>query len=478
MDSIETYKLIYDSTPQCVKIISADGLLLKINKAGLQLVGASNFEQVNKASISDIICKEDFDKYWEAHTKALSGEQVEVEYRINTLNKELRVMRCIMLPGKKFEGVGLGVLSFANDISGELIAKNETLFSTTLLNRVKQAVIVTDLTGKILYINAFTKELYGYEEEELIGSSYGMLTVADPILHKRGWELMNKLVNGESWAGEYLMQNKSGRVFPIHTNSAPLIENGVQTGIINISFDITNSKKAELERENLIDELTQRNKDLKQFGYIASHNMRAPVTNLLGLFSLIDKDKITDIETKEIVEGLERSTNNLNLVLKDLIQILNIKDRSNLDKEYLLFQEHFNEATQNLAALIISSKAKINIDFSKVDGVFYKKDYLVNLFFNLISNSIKFKQPDKDPIIYITSIREDQKTKLIYKDNGLGFDMNMVKERIFGMHQRFHKHPESKGLGLYLIKSQLHAMGGEISLQSAPLEGSTFTITF
>lgn len=56
--------------------------------------------------------------------------------------------------------------------------------------------------------------------------------------------------------------------------------------------------------------------------------------------------------------------------------------------------------------------------------------------------------------------------------------MNMVKERIFGMHQRFHKHPESKGLGLYLIKSQLHAMGGEISLQSAPLEGSTFTITF
>lgn len=478
MNPLETYQLIFENTPHCVKVVSADGRLLNINKAGLAMIGATEINQVFGATVNDFVFADDLQKFWDAHHKAMAGERVAIEFRVNTLDGNVRYMKSVMNPAGVYWENETCVLSFTQDITDELNARKEIEFKAFLLNAVQQAVIATDLNGIIVYINSYAEQLYGYTAQEMIGQHLRILMVDDPILEKRAKDLMARLVQGETWQGEFVMKTKSGRIVSVHSSNAPIIQNGVLSGIIGISFDISERKRSEQERENLIAELTQRNQDLKQFGYIASHNMRAPVTNLTGLFSLLDKDKITDFESREIITGLERSTQNLNRVLTDLIQILNIREHTSNEREYLLLNEYTNSTLQNMAALILSSKAKINTDYSKVEGVYYKKSYLQNLLFNLISNSIRFKHPEKDPIIYIKSCREGGKTKLIYTDNGLGFDMNLVKDRVFGMHQRFHKHPESKGLGLYLTKSQLRSMGGDIALESSPLKGSTFTITF
>ncbi len=478
MSSVETYQLIFENAPHCVKVVSADGYLLNMNKAGLCMIGAEQLEQVFKHHVKDLVHPEDYDKFCEAHEKALNGEKVSLQFRVRTLTGEERYMQSVMNPAGNYWNDEWCVLSLTHDVTAEINARKAIEFQAFLLNSVQQAVIATSLDGTVIYMNNFAEKLYGYTRDELVGKNLRLLSVEDPLIQEQAELLMKKFAHGESWSGEFLMRTKSGRIISVHTSSSPIYENGKLTAVMGISFDISEKKRAELERENLISELTQRNQDLKQFGYIASHNMRAPVTNLLGLFSLLDKTKVKDEEAFEIIEGMERSTQNLNSVLNDLIKILNVKEHAGTDKELLSFQEQFNRVVQSMSDVIISSGTQIQTDFSRVDEVRYQQNYLQSLFTNLISNSIKFKRPEVAPIIHIKTIVDQGKVKLVYTDNGLGFDMDLVKDRLFGMHQRFHKHPESKGLGLYLIKTQLKSMGGTISLESEPNKGSTFTITF
>lgn len=478
MNPSETYQLIFENAPHCVKVVSADGHLLNMNKAGLGMIGAEQLEQVFKHHVSQMVHPEDYNLFWEAHERALQGEKVSLQFRVYTLAGEERYMQSVMNPAGYYWNDEWCVLSLTHDVTAEVNARKAIEFQAFLLNSVQQAVIATSLEGTVIYMNSFAEKLYGYTREELVGKNLRVLSVDDPIIQEQAEMLMRKFELGESWSGEFLMRTKSGRIISVYTSSSPIYENGKLTAIMGISFDISEKKRAELEREDLIAALTQRNQDLKQFGYIASHNMRAPVTNLLGLFSLLDKTKVKDEGTVEIIEGMERSTQNLNSVLNDLIKILNVKENAGGDKEVLVFEEQFNRVLQSMSDLVISSRTHIQTDFSGATEVRYQQNYLQSLFHNLITNSIKFKRPDIDPVIHIKTTIDNGKVKLVYTDNGLGFDMELVKDRVFGMHQRFHKHPESKGLGLYLIKTQLKSMGGTINLASEPNNGSTFTIKF
>ena len=137
-----------------------------------------------------------------------------------------------------------------------------------------------------------------------------------------------------------------------------------------------------------------------------------------------------------------------------------------------------SETIESIQSLIDENLVSITTDFSEQADVLYHKNYLLSLFFNLITNSIRFKQPAINPQIVITSKQVSGKTVLTYTDNGLGFDLEKIGDKVFGLHQHFHHHPNSRGLGLYLIKTQLTSLGGTISLSSSPNQGATFTITF
>jgi light-regulated signal transduction histidine kinase (bacteriophytochrome) len=164
--------------------------------------------------------------------------------------------------------------------------------------------------------------------------------------------------------------------------------------------------------------------------------------------------------------------------MNDLIEILIIKERANLTKEQLFFSKVLDETITSIQSLVEENDVQIVTEFSAQPMVLYHKDYLKSLFYNLITNSIRFKQPFSHPHITIYTKQVKGRTVLTYTDNGLGFDLNRVGDKVFGLHQHFHKHPDSRGLGLYLIKTQLMALGGTVELTSSPNEGSTFTITF
>ncbi|MFV1448035.1 PAS domain-containing protein [Maribacter sp. HS] len=257
---------------------------------------------------------------------------------------------------------------------------------------------------------------------------------------------------------------------------------GNATKIIGSSRDITEEILAQqkiLETNKNLEEstvkLTAQNKQLAEFNQITSHNLRAPVSNLNALLKLYNKTqsegkKIEIFEKFEIV--IERLTETLNA----LVETITIKKNGVEIIPKLDFEQVLLKTKQTLAATLIETKAKIIYDFSKAKNVDYNPIYLESIFLNLISNAIKYRSPDRVPQIFITSKKDNNRTVLEFKDNGLGIDLKNHGNKLFGLNQVFHKHPESKGIGLFITKAQVLAMGGSITAESDVNIGSTFIV--
>ncbi|MNF82499.1 Cell-division control histidine kinase PdhS [compost metagenome] len=259
----------------------------------------------------------------------------------------------------------------------------------------------------------------------------------------------------------------------------PIFNNeGVISHWISIQRDITDEKKLETEKEHLIRELTQNNKDLKQFSYITSHNLRAPLSNLIGLLNLIEDIPVDNPELQEIIAGFTKSTHLLNETINDLVKVIIIKDNPSMQKEEVSLKEVFENVFSQLSFQIELHKPIIKLKFDRVPLLNTNKAYIESILLNLLTNSIKYKSENRKLKISITAEQIDHQAILTFKDNGIGIDLERNRDKVFGLYQRFHNYPDSKGLGLYLVKSQVETMGGTISIDSEVNKGTTFTITF
>ena len=249
--------------------------------------------------------------------------------------------------------------------------------------------------------------------------------------------------------------------------------------MIGVSWDVTKEIEAALEKERMMKELLENNLDLKQFVYITTHNLRAPLTNLILISKLLSREKIENPSALKLIESFKTSSNQLNETLNDLIKVLILKEKTNLTLDQLSFEEIIDNVKESISKILSDNKVIIEIDFSDVPTVHFTKIYLESIFLNLITNSIKYRHPERNAIVKIKTIKDAiGRTKLTFSDNGIGMDMSSVKHKIFGFHQRFHNNSDSKGVGLFLVKSQINAMGGEIEVYSEVNVGTTFTIIF
>jgi light-regulated signal transduction histidine kinase (bacteriophytochrome) len=164
--------------------------------------------------------------------------------------------------------------------------------------------------------------------------------------------------------------------------------------------------------------------------------------------------------------------------LNDLIHILLVKNNTNIEIKELDFKKELDQVTQSIEAVIEASAMEIESDFSDAPTVFFNPAYLESIFQNLITNSIRYRSPNRNPRVKIKTFKIQQETHLEFTDNGIGFDMALVKNKIFGLHQKFHHHPESRGIGLYLIHAQITSLGGRISVTSKIDTGTVFSIVF
>jgi len=247
---------------------------------------------------------------------------------------------------------------------------------------------------------------------------------------------------------------------------------------LGIATDITGQRKAETERTKMINDIMLRNKDLEQFSYIVSHNLRSPVANIMGLTEVMQMDNLAMDEEKVLKTDLMLSVKKLDTVIMDLNNVLQVKNEVSGKRETVVFSELLKDISLSIGNLIKNDEVQILSDFSEVNEMPTLKGYMYSIFYNLVSNSIKYKQPDLKPVIEIKSYKTDGKIKLIFKDNGLGIDLAKRGAQVFGLYKRFHNHTEGKGIGLFMVKTQVETLGGTIKIKSEVNKGTEFVIEF
>ncbi len=381
-------------------------------------------------------------------------------------------------------GKVLRMIGAMQDLTEQKLKEERLKLFQSVIENANDGVIITkaepfDLPGpEIVYANKAMTKISGYTQTELIGSSPRLMQ--GPNTSREELDKIRKAI--ENWQPaetEIINYKKNGEEYWLNFSIVPVAnEKGWFTHWISIERDITARKKAEEEREQLLNELTKNNKELKQFSYITSHNMRSPLTNILAILDLFDHERINDQETTELIDALRQSTNNLHETLNDLIKILIIKENTNQELENINIEDVFIGVKNSINSLVANSNAQIQFNFSEANQLNYNKSYLESIFLNLLTNSIKYASQERNLNITVNTELENNKIRLTYTDNGLGFDLEKVKDKIFGLYQRFHTHTDSKGIGLYLVYSQIVALGGNIKVDSEVNKGTTFTIHF
>jgi signal transduction histidine kinase len=222
--------------------------------------------------------------------------------------------------------------------------------------------------------------------------------------------------------------------------------------------------------------LLEQNNQLEQFAFIAAHNLRAPLARILGLANII-KVSQSENDRELVMDKIVSSTHDLDHVVGDLNVILNIKKHtSNLADVDLA--SVLERVKRTLEREIQSTHAVVTSDFHETSRVYAVAPYVESILYNLISNSIKYRDPHRIPFIVLQTKAEDDEICLLVTDNGLGIDLAKFRQNLFALYKRFHLHVEGRGLGLYLVKTQIESMGGTIDVKSTPNEGTTFEVRF
>ena len=238
-------------------------------------------------------------------------------------------------------------------------------------------------------------------------------------------------------------------------------------------------KNQELEHAN--QELVQQNNQLEQFAFIAAHNLRSPLARILGLAHLLEFPTDTNDSSNDssaVIKRMVDATKDLDHVIRDLNTILDVKKHtSNLTDIDL--STALTRVTKTLEREIDETQATVHADFSAASHVHAVPPYIESILFNLLSNAIKYRKPGHPPRITVrTFVEDDDYVVMRVSDNGLGIDLEKHGSSIFSLYKRFHLHTEGRGLGLYLIKTQMTAVGGHVKVESTPGEGTTFILHF
>lgn len=247
-------------------------------------------------------------------------------------------------------------------------------------------------------------------------------------------------------------------------------------GFILANKDITQRKLAALEREKIIADLIQRNKDLEQFTFIISHNLRAPVANIIGLADMLNDDDMEAAGREEVLRRVTSSIKNIDSVISDLNLILQAREKVDEQREMVDLKELLDAVKTSISNILLKEHVHLQCFFDGAGSVFSTRSYLYSIFYNLLSNSIKYRQPGIEPEIVIKTSRENNKLHISFMDNGKGIDLEKNGAQLFGLYKRFDTTIEGKGMGLFMVKTQVEAMGGTIEIKSQLGEGTEFLI--
>lgn len=275
---------------------------------------------------------------------------------------------------------------------------------------------------------------------------------------------------------ELLFRTAKNNVIWVRAKGMPVIDDfGKCIKIRGILQDIDHIKKKGLALQSSINLLNDQNKRLQNFAYIVSHNLRSHTGNLQFMVNLFEESDSADEKT-EVFAHIRSISNSLITTIDHLNEIVKIHTEVDQDKKVLEFEPVFKSVLSALQANIETTGAKIEYDFTKCPTITYIEAYLESIFQNLLTNALKYRHPDRPPVVTCRTVRDNNHIYMLFEDNGIGIDLDRYGDKVFGMYKTFHQNPDAKGIGLFITRNQIESLGGTIKVDSTVNVGTKFTI--
>lgn len=339
-------------------------------------------------------------------------------------------------------------------------------------------------TNQVFYSKT-TKELIGYKDSEINDTQIQWDKRVHPEDREAYFKDYEAHINGnlDHYKNEHRVRCKDGSYKWVLDRGKIVLrdENNKPLRIIGTVSGITQRKKSEALLNKNLELITNQNKRLHNFTHIVSHNLKTHIGNFKNILEFYE-EATTEDEKEELFDHLKTISGALTDTIVDLNDIISIKSKTNIDQINGQINI-YSCANKIIKSLELESQQKnitIHNAIREVDNIKTNVSYFESILHNLISNGIKYSHPDRKSKIMLQTMHTNTELKILISDNGIGIDLEKHKNQLFEMYQTFHgtNREDSRGIGLYITKTQVEALGGQIELSSTPNEGSTFTLTF
>lgn len=403
----------------------------------------------------------------------------DTEVQIITAKQTKRWVRVVAVPEFSQEKC-LRIIGSFQDIDTIIKIESEVLKANEekefILESIGDAFFAMDYNGTITYWNKQSEKLLNLPKQKTVGKN--IWQVFPKVLHSTFFTYYTKCIEEKKnqHFEVYIDLMDKWLEVTVHPSSK-----GLSVYFKDISLrKETDSRLLKLNKnlQEYTKELVTANKNLEQFSFMLSHNLRAPVANILGLVNLMDGEEYLPEVKKIFMQEISNNANRLDNIIIDLNNVLQVKSNISPQREFVKLENLIGSIKLQIKSSLQKEQVQIITRFEDMPELETVKSYLQSIFFNLITNSIKYRRHDFAPVIEIYSEKSNEGIKITYKDNGLGIDLAKKGKSIFGLYQRFHPHIEGKGMGLFMVKTQVELLGGKITVLSEVAKGTQFTLEF
>ncbi|MCW7463019.1 sensor histidine kinase [Leptospira limi] len=348
---------------------------------------------------------------------------------------------------------------------------------TSILNAIERSAIVsvTNPEGIIIRANPKFIKISGFTESEIIGSDHKILS--SDYHKKEFWQgLWEQIKKGKTWEGVIKNKSKDGNYFWLQTFIHPLynLQDEIEA-YLSIRFDITEEIEA-LENTNRMLHFTGiQNNRLQNFAYIISHNIRQHSSNFTSLIQLLEESK-SEEDKKNLIEMLHVSSIQLEETISHLNDIISINQTLNKPMEDCSLKKEVDKTLSILSGSIELRKIQVDVQIPEGLTIRTIPAYLESILLNLLSNAVKYVRLKQGAWIKVGIEENNEQITILVEDNGLGINLEKHGNKIFGMFKTFHRNEDARGIGLFITKSQVEVLGGEIIVESEEQKGSRFFV--
>lgn len=376
----------------------------------------------------------------------------------------------------------IGIVGAVQDVTdqkeAEALLKETLLRQTAILDNIPDMAWLKDLNSQYIAVNEQFAKTSGRKVEQIIGKTDFDIWEKEFAENYRRDDL-RVMQSGRRRQIEEIQHDSTGREYWVETIKTPIRNaRGEIIGTTGIAREITERKRAEIEREKLITELEAKNAELERFTCTVSHDLKSPLVTITGFLSYLEKDARAGNfdKFKNDLQRIQQAAEKMQTLLKDLLELSRIGRIMNEPVE-TSFGEIVREALAAVEGQI--KKRNIRVEFAD-EGYTIRGDRtrLIEVMQNLIDNAAKFMGDQPKPRIRIGALRDENNNPTFYvQDNGIGIEPQF-NERIFGLFNKLDANTPGSGIGLTLVKRIIEVHGGKIWVKSRTGEGSTFYFNF